>query len=272
MGLPVCYLLMQLMHGSVELYDEKLPDGDVVTIFKVHWPVFALRPDVVDNTSQNIPSAYSPFTQSHVDLMRLAELNTNREDSQNEVAPMIVKKRTTSPPDPLRQLRLPTEILTSAGPSSESSVALHRVSASPLALQSSKIRSGAAGTYKMAVCDDEGVNRRVLGRILKKLGHVVEYYSDGQELLQAILEEGKSYDVIWLDIIMKVVKGDEACIKLRGDGYKGTIIAATGNCSPQDLDVYERVGFDFVMPKPFGNAEVIHALNATKTKRSAKRK
>ena len=72
-------------------------------------------------------------------------------------------------------------------------------------------------TNRFLVVDDVEVNRILLKKILEPYGEVVAV-NDGKQGLDGYLEslqQGNSFDVIFLDILMPIMDGQEALSKIR---------------------------------------------------------
>jgi CheY-like chemotaxis protein len=72
------------------------------------------------------------------------------------------------------------------------------------------------------------------------------------------VEDGKAYDVIFMDHMMPQMDGIETTHKLRGMGYTGTIVAFTANAIVGNEEMFKENGFDDFLSKPID----IHQLNA----------
>lgn len=58
------------------------------------------------------------------------------------------------------------------------------------------------------------------------------------------------YDLILMDNIMMTMGGLEATKEIRGLGYRGLIIGATGNIMPDDIELFLEAGANDVLGKP----------------------
>lgn len=94
--------------------------------------------------------------------------------------------------------------------------------------------------------------------MLSKLGCTVVVRQDGDEVLDALAAE--QFDIVFLDIYMPRMLGDEACRQLRAAGYTMPVVAATGNAQQEDKARYMAAGFSSVLPKPFGQSSVLATL------------
>jgi signal transduction histidine kinase/CheY-like chemotaxis protein len=103
------------------------------------------------------------------------------------------------------------------------------------------------------VVDDVADNRIVLSQILENAGVEVDAAENGLIALQKIGE--KRPDIVWMDIRMPVMGGDEAVQQLR-ESYGEELVCvaiSASNVSTSKFDVqgYLERGFDDYIPKPF---------------------
>lgn len=102
------------------------------------------------------------------------------------------------------------------------------------------------------VVDDDAVNRRLLIRMLKRLGITsVGEACDGPAALELCAE--RRYDLIFLDISMPGIDGVETCARIRqgSSGDSSWIVACTAHAARSDLEGFRRQRFDDILTKPF---------------------
>jgi len=103
--------------------------------------------------------------------------------------------------------------------------------------------------------EDNLLNQRIVTFSLKKFNHDVIIANNGVEAVERFLE--KKFDVILMDIMMPVMDGLEATIKIRevellNKTEKRTpIIALTANTMDNDRDKCISYGMDDFLAKPF---------------------
>ena len=74
--------------------------------------------------------------------------------------------------------------------------------------------------YSFAICEDEVVCLSYLKHVIKqafekeKIEVVIEVFEDGEALIRQI-QQGKVYDVLFLDIVMPTINGFEICKTLK---------------------------------------------------------
>jgi CheY-like chemotaxis protein len=120
-------------------------------------------------------------------------------------------------------------------------------------------------TIRALVVDDEGSIRKLHCRLLHRLGFACDAVDDGDQVhaaVDAAAMQGRPYDAVLMDLVMKRVHGDQACAALRQSGYKGAILAATANANPSDQERLVRMGFTSVLCKPFSLPQLKSTLAA----------
>lgn len=85
---------------------------------------------------------------------------------------------------------------------------------------------------EIAVCDDDMLDRTTAAQMLRtclresKRGGGITCFSNGRELLYE-MQDGKIFDIVFLDIFMDKIMGIDVARRLRADGYKGKIVFMT---------------------------------------------
>lgn len=102
------------------------------------------------------------------------------------------------------------------------------------------------------VVDDSASNRKLLIRLLKKLGHRCEAAEDGSVAVQLVRNalDSDPYDCILLDFEMPIQNGPSAAQEIRSFGCETCIIGITGNVLAEDVDYFQKMGANEVLPKP----------------------
>jgi CheY-like chemotaxis protein len=151
---------------------------------------------------------------------------------------------------PLRQSHLFNTIITVFHHSSlPSSI---EVIPEPIELSSSSVKD-----LSILLAEDNLVNQKVAGQMLKILGYQADIANDGLEVLKMI--EQKDYDLILMDVQMPNLDGLETsrCIRQKQDYPQPKIIAMTANAMPGDRENCLAAGMDDYISKPV----VIQELN-----------
>ncbi|WP_200282458.1 PAS domain S-box protein [Rhabdochromatium marinum] len=125
-------------------------------------------------------------------------------------------------------------------------------------------QAGQAPTRAMQilVVDDEPTNTKVLGLMLKKLGHQVQTAANGYQALDQLSRQ--SFDLVFMDASMPEMDGVEATRRIRSnqDGNLDpgvAIVALTAHAMKGDREKYLAAGMDDYLPKPI-DAKALRAL------------
>jgi CheY-like chemotaxis protein len=103
--------------------------------------------------------------------------------------------------------------------------------------------------------EDNLLNQRIVTFSLKKFNHEVVIANNGVEAVELFTE--KKFDVILMDIMMPIMDGLEATVKIREFEVNNMIekrtpiIALTANTMDNDRDKCISYGMDEFMAKPF---------------------
>ena len=114
---------------------------------------------------------------------------------------------------------------------------------------------------RILLTDDDAVNRKVGGAILKKMGYSPIFAHNGEEALAALTQQ--TFDVVFMDLQMPVMDGREATRRIN-ELYTGPdrprVIAMTAEAMEGDREKCLAAGMDDYIPKPVRVNEVRAAL------------
>ena len=108
---------------------------------------------------------------------------------------------------------------------------------------------------KILLVEDNLLNQRIVLFSLKKYNHIVTIANNGLEAVEKF--KTAQFDVILMDIMMPVMDGLEATVKIRevevtnNAGKRTPIIALTANTMDNDRNKCLSYGMDEFMAKPF---------------------
>jgi len=130
-------------------------------------------------------------------------------------------------------------------------------------------------TAHVLVVEDDPTNRRLVARMLGRIGATCDTLEDGDEVLQRLRETGQMpggslavlhaaarppYDLVLMDIMMQRSNGAHVTRDLRLVGATLPIFPMTANTSTSDVVLYRSCGMaDYVIAKPFS----VEALRKT---------
>ncbi len=112
----------------------------------------------------------------------------------------------------------------------------------------------------LLLVDDTPVNLLLGSTILRKSGHLVATATNASAAI-AMLEGGKSFDAVLMDIDMPRMNGHEATKRIRELGHLTLpILALTGNASAEDVAACFASGMSGHLAKPFDQEDLEDAL------------
>jgi PAS domain S-box-containing protein len=124
-----------------------------------------------------------------------------------------------------------------------------------------------SGPLTVLVVEDNAVNRKVIGSVLSIAGIEPVYAFDGVEALEAVKE--KTFDIVFMDVMMPVMDGLTATREMRQRGYKGPILGLTANAMAHHREACFEAGMDDHIAKPFRPADILKALKTHSEKHAA---
>ncbi|HEX7370264.1 MAG TPA: response regulator [Rhodanobacteraceae bacterium] len=115
---------------------------------------------------------------------------------------------------------------------------------------------------RVLVVDDSATIRAVLGKMLAQDGYEVLKAEDGENAVE--IAQTQFPDLIFLDIVLPGISGFAVLRSLRRDSRTRTtpIIMMSGNQQATEQFYVQRFGADGFVKKPFGRADVFHAIRA----------
>jgi signal transduction histidine kinase/DNA-binding response OmpR family regulator len=108
------------------------------------------------------------------------------------------------------------------------------------------------------LAEDHEDNRRLISRLLAKLGLTVYTAKDGFEAVEHYKQHQP--EVVLLDIQMPRMDGLQAYKELRAFGCDKPIIALTANAMPNEVEEYFSLGFDGYIQKPIDRKSLISTI------------
>jgi CheY-like chemotaxis protein len=109
--------------------------------------------------------------------------------------------------------------------------------------------------------DDEQLILTVLKVLLKKDGHTVTTATDGSKALEEI--ERSMPDLVISDIRMLPMNGLELLKEIRKKWHDLPVIMVTAFASAEAKEQATQLGVGAYLNKPFGNDELVNAVNRT---------
>lgn len=109
------------------------------------------------------------------------------------------------------------------------------------------------------VVEDNSVNAKVLGSLLRNMGLTMDLAVNGKEAVE--LPNLQRYDVIFMDLQMPVMDGFTATEQLRKKGVVAPIIAVTANTDHEARTRCWDVGMNDFLGKPVRKEMLLHTLD-----------
>ncbi|KAI5474272.1 histidine kinase, partial [Pseudohyphozyma bogoriensis] len=205
---------------------------------------------------------------------------------------------TTSPfvsaPSPLAPPRRPeavTHLSAASASSNISSASAPPTAASPI-VTATPVKTQmefADGPLRVLVVDDDVLTRKLMARMMERLGCVVSTAENGAIALDMILNvpEGaaqevrdgvdprsravKNYDIVFLDNQMPICSGLQVVAQLRSLARDDLVIGVTANALLSDQEEYLEQGASFVLIKPVLEQDLRRYLIVADQRRSEER-
>lgn len=108
---------------------------------------------------------------------------------------------------------------------------------------------------KIMLVDDCSDNQLLVKLFLEQEGAKVTLVNNGEDAVRTGLSE--PFDLIFMDIQMPILDGEEATTQLRKAGFKTPIIALTANIATEDLARYMDIGCTDTLAKPVKKEKLI---------------
>jgi signal transduction histidine kinase/CheY-like chemotaxis protein/HPt (histidine-containing phosphotransfer) domain-containing protein len=120
---------------------------------------------------------------------------------------------------------------------------------------------------RVLVAEDNLAGKRLMERMLARLGIEVQVVGTGLEAVEAV--RSSHFDVVLMDCHMPEMDGFAATQALRADGWSLPIIALTANAMTGDREACLAAGMDDYLAKPIVAAELVRALSRWLAERPA---
>jgi CheY-like chemotaxis protein len=101
------------------------------------------------------------------------------------------------------------------------------------------------------VVDDERIVRVYLEKMLHRLGYTVTTCEDGAQAVDLYEREWRNIDLVILDMVMPVMTGDEAFLRMQKINPKVSAILSSGYSVARQADRALEAGARAFLPKPY---------------------
>ena len=101
---------------------------------------------------------------------------------------------------------------------------------------------------RILLAEDNIFNRKLMQGLFKKLGLEIDFAENGKRAVE--MSANKTYDFIFMDILMPEMDGVQAVVEMRRAGIRLPIIALTAVENQDTLQAALKAGFDHCLSKP----------------------
>lgn len=109
---------------------------------------------------------------------------------------------------------------------------------------------------RVLIVDDSSLNIKVARKSLSSFNFIIEEATNGQECLN-LINSGKRYDLILMDIMMPIMSGETALMNLKKNpNFTTPVIALTADAISGARERYMAVGFSDYISKPFTKEQI----------------
>jgi len=113
---------------------------------------------------------------------------------------------------------------------------------------------------RILLAEDNVINQKVAGNLLKKYGFHVETAKNGQQAI-SMIDQNPPYDLILMDCQMPVLDGYAATRRLRAQGHKMPVIAITAHAMEGDKERCLAAGMNDYVSKPIRREELLSVIS-----------
>ncbi len=111
------------------------------------------------------------------------------------------------------------------------------------------------------LAEDNIFNRKLAQNLFKSLGFEIDQAENGKEAVRMAGE--KSYDIIFMDLLMPEMDGLQAAAEIRKQGIEAPIVAVTAVENPETRSAAEELGIKDYLLKPATNEQIKEILLRT---------
>jgi CheY-like chemotaxis protein len=122
--------------------------------------------------------------------------------------------------------------------------------------------------FRILIAEDNPINQKVAGLLLRRAGFEVDLVADGQQALEA--HGSQPYDLILMDLQMPNVDGFEATRQIRRSQLKQPIIVAVSADVVDDVRARcLKEGMDDYLSKPFTRDQLLAVVRSAQERLAA---
>jgi CheY-like chemotaxis protein len=114
---------------------------------------------------------------------------------------------------------------------------------------------------KVLIVDDVTVNRYILRKYVEKCRPDIQIYEANNGVVAVEMNEKYHFDMIFIDLRMPGLSGEETTIKIKEKDSHVRIIGCTGNIEKEVIRNCLEIGMLKVLGKPLDKKEIEYILN-----------
>ncbi|MDA8138836.1 MAG: response regulator [Desulfobacteraceae bacterium] len=124
------------------------------------------------------------------------------------------------------------------------------------------VREAMKQSVSILLAEDNVVNQKLAVILLGKAGYQVEVANNGREAVEKYSAAPEKYDLIFMDVQMPEMDGQEATAKLRALGFTDVpIVAMTAHAMKGDREMCIEAGMNDYITKPIKREKVFEVIN-----------
>jgi CheY-like chemotaxis protein len=108
------------------------------------------------------------------------------------------------------------------------------------------------------LAEDNLFNRKLAQNLFKSLGFEIDMAENGKEAVKMSMK--KSYDIIFMDMLMPEMDGIQAITEIRKKGIEVPVVAVTAVENPETRNAVEALGIEDYLVKPASTDQIKEIL------------
>ncbi len=113
---------------------------------------------------------------------------------------------------------------------------------------------------RVLLVEDSMTNQVVFKALLERHGCQIDIVENGRLAVDKALSS--DYGIVFMDINMPLLNGEDALAELKKAGYSRPVVACTANVLKADVERYMALGFDAVVGKPYLTNQLLEHIRA----------
>lgn len=115
---------------------------------------------------------------------------------------------------------------------------------------------------RILFADDEDNIRRLVVRYFSRRGYDIVAVSNGAEAVAAFQNDPEKFELVILDLVMPIMPGKDAFIKIRAIRPEVPVLISSGSVSGDSVSMIETDDHTYVLEKPYKPAELVRMVQS----------